>query len=226
MADYIPTEDAFFDIFQANLKTYIDAHTPGTASPWGYPQQRVNTMGTKQNRWINAWNKAKLKPSRNEGDVTEKDAARLDYEADIRLFVKEWLKFNELVSNQQRTLMGIPNNDSEPTPKPVPVTHPVIISVDFSQELTHKVFFRDQTGNTKAKPFGSAYCEIKYIVRPADSPPDSADDCTLSVMPTRTPVIITFANGSNGKRAFYFLRWVNTTGNAGPWSPMQHFLIS
>ena len=226
MADYIPLSDMAFDIFQVNVTTYITAHQPGTANPWGYPQQRVNALNTKKNRWDAAWLKAKFKTSRNEGDVTEKKAARLDYEADIRLFVKEWLKFNELVSDQQRTLMGIPNNDTEPSPKPVPQTHPIIIGVDFSQPQTHKVNFRDQAGTSKSKPFGVAFAEIKYIVRPGDNPPDSADDCTLFVTPTRTPEIITFANGSTGLRAFYYLRWVNTVGVAGPWSPQQHFLIS
>ena len=224
MANFIPQEDMAFDIFQVNVTTYITAHQPGTANPWGYPQQRVNTLNTKKNRWDAAWAKAKFKTSRNEGDVTEKNAARIDYEADLRFFVKEWLKFNELVSDQQRTLMGIPNNDTEPSPKPAPQTHPIIIGVDFSQPQTHKINFRDQAAGNKAKPFGVAYAEIKYAV--GTVAPASADDCPNSVTPTRTPEIITFANGSTGKRAYYFLRWVNTVGVAGPWSPIADYLIS
>jgi len=223
--NYIPQEDPNFDIFQENLLTYINAHVPGTATPWGYIQSRVNTINTKQNRWIAAWNIAKNEASRNQGDVTEKDDARLDFEKDIRLFVREWLKNNELVSNQQRTLMGIPNNDTEPSPSPVPQTHPIIVTVDFSQPLTHKVNFRDQTATSKSKPFGVAYAEIKYIVRLLDSP-SSVEDCTLSVMPTKTPVTITFPPGSSTKYCFYFLRWINTKGQPGAWSPRQYFLIS
>jgi hypothetical protein len=63
-------------------------------------------------------------------------------------------------------------------------------------------------------------------IRDSENPPDSADDCNLSVNASRSSAVIKFTGADSAMRAFYFLRWVNKHGQAGPWSPMAHALIS
>ena len=217
--DYIPVEEEKFDTFQSNLFTYISAHQPGTANPWGYPQQRVNTLGSLKGAWDAAWAVAKNKGNRTAGDVQAKDDARDLYEPEIRQFVKEFLKNNLLITNEERVEMGIPVPDTDSGPVPVPVTVPAIEmeSGAGSQIVIHFKPFPETPGSdSKGKPKGISRMEIVYkIGTPA---PQNPDECNKFDSATRTPKRIDFNPADSGKRVYFFFRWVNTRNQPGPWT--------
>ena len=49
-------------------------------------------------------------------------------------------------------------------------------------------------------------------------PPTDPADLTFVALDTRTPNTLDFAGTGGGKNAHYMLRWVNPTGEKGPWS--------
>ena len=69
---------------------------------------------------------------------------------------------------------------------------------------------------TKAKPAGVRGAEI-YCAIATTAPADPAAYRFLA-LDTATPYLIEHAPADGGKTAHYLLRWVNTRGEAGPWS--------
>jgi hypothetical protein len=68
----------------------------------------------------------------------------------------------------------------------------------------------------KAKPAGVRGCEIWLKV--GTPLPVSAADLTFVTLDTRTPHVIPFDGADGGKLVTYWLRWVSTRGETGPWS--------
>lgn len=119
-----------------------------------------------------------------------------------------------------------PLRDTTRTRKTAPPTHPIVVRIDCMEPAKHKIFYKDEIFSGRRKGENALFAEITFIVRAADSPPDSVDDCTQSVNNGASPAEITHANNQIGKVAFYFLRWVGPTGLVGPWSPMYFAVIS
>lgn len=72
------------------------------------------------------------------------------------------------------------------------------------------IHFSDSaTPNSKAKPTGVHGCEIWAKV-------GDAIDYSYLATDTKTPYIATYTQAEAGKRVSYRLRWVNTSGETGP----------
>ncbi len=80
--------------------------------------------------------------------------------------------------------------------------------------------FTDEAAPTrKASPAGVSGAEIRVRVAPvADAPPIDLAALTFVALDTRTPYTLDFDGPDGGQNAHYMLRWVNTTGQKGPWS--------
>ncbi|MEX2244544.1 MAG: hypothetical protein WD716_11940 [Fimbriimonadaceae bacterium] len=89
--------------------------------------------------------------------------------------------------------------------------------LDTSERFRHTVNFADEgTPTTKGKPFGVAGAELRYAIG-ATAPVDP-DDYTFVAIDTKTPQIWTFEPSEAGQMAHWVARWINTRGEAGPWS--------
>lgn len=106
-----------------------------------------------------------------------------------------------------------------------PESTPVVLSIMNMVPMHHTIRYKDSVLLTRGKPPGVVHCQIKYIVRDLDNPPDSVDDCVLEKISAKTPATILHVSGSSGKAAFYFLRWVNENGEVGGWSATYHAMV-
>jgi hypothetical protein len=68
----------------------------------------------------------------------------------------------------------------------------------------------------RAKPPGVASVIIFRAV--GDEPVRSPQNAAYLTLATRTAFTSTFTRADHGKTATYFARWINTKGEAGPWS--------
>jgi len=217
--DYVPAKIAEFHDFVINLMNVLFLHLLGTARPWGYTDANYNSLNADVNSFKAAYdiaNPAGKKGSRTPAQTLDMDEKRDVCETHVRAFVKQWLAFNPAVTNPDKIDMGLPVLDDERTAVPTPTTHVVVDLIDSNEVKKHTIHFHDELSESKAKPFGVAYCQIKYSV--AIDPPDSEDDANLIAQSTETPAIINFGATDSGKTAFYYFRWVNTRGEVGPWS--------
>jgi hypothetical protein len=99
----------------------------------------------------------------------------------------------------------------------VPDTRPVV-EIDVSTPRRHILNFRDEGATRKAKPAGVMGAEVWRSL--ADTPPTDPSQCQFLSLDTETPYVADYAGAQAGKRAFYYLRWVNKQGQPGPWSDL------
>ena len=79
------------------------------------------------------------------------------------------------------------------------------------------------TPEHSAKPAGAKFCEIhEQLAGPAPANPDTMPQLAME---SRSPHRNDFDPGDEGKTAFYALRWLNTTGDPGPWSPVYSAVV-
>jgi hypothetical protein len=212
MADYIPSNDAEFDIWQGNLIEVASAN----AESWGIPADTVTAAKAKQTTWVSAFAKASNKQNRTQADVIAKNEAEEDYVKTLRALVQQWLARNPKVSDADRVRMDIPVRKSTNTPVPPPESFPVG-TVDFSVRLQHTISFFDQaSAHSNAKPEGVSGCEV-YLKVDGDAP-KSVDEMNFQGTCSASPFVLKFDAAKAGKTAYYWLRWVNRKGEAGPWS--------
>src|ERR1043166_7526808 len=120
--DYIPSKDAFFNIFQQIFMDYIIANRVRL----GLTTDEVNAMLTLQVIWADAWAVAMNRNHRTHADVVAKDDAREVYEGAIRDFVASLLRFNTAVTDVDRANMGLTIPKHGRTPVSVPDSVPVV----------------------------------------------------------------------------------------------------
>ena len=112
--------------------------------------------------------------------------------------------------------MKIPVHATTRTRVGVPTIAP-IATIDTSRRLSHILDFRDQDHpRSKAKPAGVAGCEI--WVKIGGPPPADPSELRYLATDTNAPYLAEYPGADAGKPAHYWLRWVNTRGEKGPWS--------
>jgi hypothetical protein len=209
--DFIPRSDPDFNLWQASLMTIVEPNI----TAWGITSDDFTALSEQQAIWTNAFAKASNKQNRTSADVQAKDDSRHEYEKDMRIFVAQWLSNNLKVSNADRERMGLTVKSNTRTPAPVPDTRPVG-TVDFSVRLQHTINFSDELSpRSKAKPDGVHGCEIWMKID--GEPPKDSSELVYQATNTSSPYTLIFEGANAGKVAFYWLRWINTRGERGPW---------
>ena len=214
MADYIPSADAEFHLWQGNLIPIVQSGV----TAWGILAADTTALVALQTTWTTAFSKASNKQNRTAADVQAKDDARKAYEKGLRNFVAQWLANNAKVANSDRERMGLTVKSRTRTAVAVPTTAPVV-TIDFSTRLQHYIAYVDEaTPTTKAKPAGVHGCEV-WVKLGTDA------DFKFLGTNTASPFQAVYADADAAKNAQYRLRWVNTRGEHGPWSSVVSALV-
>jgi len=217
--DFVPSADADFNVFQAGVVS--DTQTNATA--WGILAADITALVALQLIWTNAYAKASNKQNRTTADVQAKNDARANYEKALRKFIAQWLSNNPKVPDAERQRMGLTIKSGAHTAVGTPTSSP-IATVDFSTRLQHALPFVDEnTPTTKAKPDGVHGCEI-WIKLGNPAPVNDSELSFLGVC-TRSPYTVSFKGDDAGKTAYYWLRWVNSKGQQGPWSSPVNAMV-
>ncbi len=137
------------------------------------------------------------------------------------------MQSNPVITDAQKAALDITIPKTTKTASPVPTTRP-IGSVDNRNRLEHTIsWFDEATPNSKAKPDGVRACEIWFKIASAgEGPPTDASQLSYMVSDTRTPYTYHFEGQDAGKTVHYWLRWVNTRNEPGPWSETISVTIS
>lgn len=210
MADYLPGPDADFQAWVANFATYAAANlaalgltagdlTPVTGAQSAFATNFAGHIAAKQ-----------AAMAAKQG----KDEARRNLTNAIRPLVRR-LQASTQVSDAEKAALGI-TVPSTPAPIGPPTTSPVVV-VECGNRLQHTLRFVDSaTPTRKAKPAGVLGCEIWMKV--GEAPPATEEELRFVAIDTAAPYTVTFNSPDGGKNAYYWLRWVNPTGERGPWS--------
>jgi hypothetical protein len=207
----MPQNDSDFDILQDNVYNAASAN----AGKWLIADAFINALNAPRTRWTNAYTAFKNPALRTPAVTQEKNDAKKDYIAHLRIFIQGQLMHNPLVSNSDRLSIGLPVYDHTPTPVLPPSTRPEM-EIDFSQILTHRVFARDSELKSAGKPKHVAGFELRRFIGGNVEP--AIEDMQLIGQITRSPHILEYPSADRGQIAYYVSRWVSTRGDKGPWS--------
>lgn len=214
MADYIPAPDAEFNAWQVNFVTYANANLAAL----GLVAADMATITAAQTTWTSAFPAHVTAVAAAMAAKQAKDDARLAYIAVVRALVRR-LQASPAVSDAERASLGINVPGSGGGPVGPPTSRP-LVAVECGQRLQHTLRFTDEnTPTRKAKPPGVLGAEVwAKIGPPGTTPPADQSEMDFFGLDTRTPFTKTFPGADGNKVAFYWLRWVSSTGEVGPWS--------
>jgi len=89
--------------------------------------------------------------------------------------------------------------------------------VDFSVRMQHTLCLSDSaTPLRKAKPAGIIGCEV--WVKIGGATPKDASELNYTAICTGNYYVAKYDGNQAGLTVYYWLRWVNTRGERGPWS--------
>lgn len=210
MADYIPQNDAEFDAWQQNFATYATDNK----SDLGLVDADLTPLTAAQTAWTGSYAAHVTTQAAAQSACSAKDAARAAFEAGLRPLVAR-LQLSSTTTDAHRAGLKITIRAKTRTAAGVPDTRPVA-EIDASTPRRHVLNFRDEGATRKAKPAGVMGAEVWRSV--GDAPPSDPSQCQFVALDTETPYVADYAGAQVGKRAYYYLRWVNKQGQPGPWS--------
>jgi predicted phage tail protein len=219
MPDFIPAPDPDFHDWVVPFNAYVNTNM----ATLGLTATDVAPLTAAVNDWTVAYPAHKTAAAAATGAKTTKDQARAAIEGVARPLVQQ-LQASNKVTDAQRSQMKITVRSTTRTPVSIPVTAPMA-TVDTSQRLQHTIDFRDSTSpGSRKKPAGVAGCEIWSKVG-APAPTDVSQMAYLAT-DTATPYLAQYTGAQAGQMVYYWLRWVNTRGEKGPWSEPVSATIS
>jgi hypothetical protein len=219
--DFIPSRDAEFDGWLANLTGYVDTKTSGGA--WTHiPPDKVTVLKGHNTDWHAAY--AKTLGPHTSVDTEEKNDRRKTAEAFARQFVAQYLKFDP-VTNEDRTAMNLHNRDTTHTPVGKPATRALITDLKTLGGFRVEIRFQDEaTPGSHAIPYGCNGCLLNYTWGPEKTTDYAA--LTQTRLMTRTPFVLDLPPEAEGKFLSCAVRWQNERGELGPWSEIMYVVIA
>lgn len=207
--DYIPPADADFHNWFENFYNYAS----GNAAALGLTPDQTAALTSIYNNWKTAFPAHTTASAAAGAAKTNKDQARDGAETVLRPMVQQ-LQASQTVTDDQRKKLKITVRATTRTASSAPTSAPVA-TIDTSQRLRHVISYKDSAGN-RAKPPGVAYCEIwSKVGTPA---PTDIGQMTYLGNASKTPQLEEYTAAQAGQTATYWLRWVSTRGDEGPWS--------
>lgn len=211
MPDYIPAPEAEYDDWLTNLVTYASENR----EELGLTESHLAPLVTSFQEWQTASAEHKLAQTAADTAYQNKVDKRDLSQAQARTLV-QILQANPKLTDAQRVALGITVRSSARSLTPVPTTRP-LPRLEQSGRLRHTIHFVDESTPTRrAKPKGVRGCQIWVYV--GETPPPKPEEFQYLGTDTRTPYLNEFDPEDGGEVAHYYLRWVNTKDEPGPWS--------
>lgn len=210
MADYLPGPDADYQAWVANFVTYANANLAAL----GLVAADMTPVTTGQTTFNSAFSAHIAAKQAAMAAKQAKDEGRQSLTAAIRPLVRR-LQAAPQVTDAERAALGI-NVRQQPGPIGPPTTAP-LVAIECGNRLQHTLRFVDSSTPTRrAKPPGVLGVEIWNKV--GTTPPANESELRFVAVDTSQPYVLDFDAIDGGKTAYYWLRWVNPTGERGPWS--------
>ncbi|MDR0769141.1 MAG: hypothetical protein LBE71_04475 [Dysgonamonadaceae bacterium] len=215
--DYIPRNDSAF----LNWVKFLIAFVKTNAEQWQIPATSWTNVDYKIWDFTVALEKMQ-NPNHGKADTEQKNHARGVLEPLIRQYVKEYLEYNHLISDDDRERMGLPVHDKKPTPVPTPTTT-VEMDAKAASPGVIKIAYQDSASGKKAKPHGVHGAEFNWAI--LDHVPTDWTELIHSSFSTHSPAVLSFEGHQRGQTFYFASRWENTRGEKGPWSEIQSVII-
>jgi hypothetical protein len=217
--DYLPNSDQGFLEWVITFLKYLTARL----AKFKYPQDDFDLLEQEKNVYAQKLEVSRESATRTPVNIKEKNTAKKVLKTHVRHSVGEYLIRNHLLTDGDRELLGLPVYKTTRTPAPVAESYPDF-DIDSSMIRCLIIHFFERDGEHKrAKPAGQHGAEICWAI--SDTPIVNVEDLAHSSFDTRTPFTLEFKGDQRGKTVYFCLRWENTRGEKGHWSPIQSAVI-
>ena len=217
----MPTHNGPFPGKEADRNSYYGVACPylllaANVTRLGISAGNKATLQSAYTAWNNAYPLSQNPNTRTTTTIADKNNADDDLQTIMRTIFGD-IPDSALTSTDRSTL-NLPEHSNSHTPAPVPTSAPVA-TIDSGNRLEHSISVVDEnTPTSRAKPDGVRGCQVwEKIGAPA---PVSATDLIFVAETTKSPFVNHFNGADAGKMVYYWMRWVNTRGEVGPWSTM------
>ena len=219
MADYMPNGDGDFNNWIHNFDDFVTANlakfhlVAGDMTP-------VHALRLQWDIDYPANNTLQLAGG---AGATKKENTKVACKSAVRVVVNKYAK-DKTVADDDRRSAGTTVADTTPTAVEPPTTAPVgrIEQPASLQQVVHWV--DSATPGSKAKPPGVEGVQLWLFIGTA--PPTDLSQLRYTGTDTKTPYRFDFEPSDAGKTAYWWLRWVNTKGEVGPWSAVVSATIT
>jgi len=194
----------------------------GDEATYGLVAGDTLSLTSKLSTFVDALDDLDLKTAAATSAYGTRDTTRAALVEDVRMLMK---KIRLGVGNDPEKLgaVGLDVYDQTPTAAPMPETAPLAV-VDY-EILKHIIRFRDAANPDKrGKPKGMLGAEIWRKV--GGDPPAKDDDYQMVTLDTASPHVIFYDMEDAGKKVWYRLRWVATSGEKGGWSEVVEATVN
>jgi hypothetical protein len=137
------------------------------------------------------------------------------YFAKCEYVFTEYLLNNVAVSAEDRIALGIHDKSTNHSEVPNPDTTP-ILKVVSGEPLQMVVTFRNPATGRFGKPKKVNFLDLRYKI--GDPEPIGVVEAKNELNISRSGAIITFLEEDKGKQVYFYARWINGKGGAGPYT--------
>ena len=191
---------------------------------WGVLPLAITNIVANQTAFTPLYALSIGKSTKSVGNTANRDAYMDDFfYGALELIFTEYLINNTAISAADKLAMGIHEPNVAHTPIPDPTTSPLMRVAGNGEPLQLLVEMRNAVTNKVGKPAGVGFLEMWYNV---DTPiPVMVSDTTNKINIPKSGTVITFLGTQQGKKLYYFARWVTKKGGYGPWTDLLSVTI-
>ncbi|MDR2120512.1 MAG: hypothetical protein LBP64_06525 [Tannerella sp.] len=216
--DYLPRKETEFCSWLVPFFSYLNDNL----QRFGIDISLIATITALRSDFEQKYETAIMPSTRTKGSVQAKNDALDALKAALRVFIREYLTYNHLVTDKDRDNLGIPIHRTGRRTISAPATYPVC-TIDTSLIRFLIIHFRDVESSGKGKPFGVYGAEIRWGF--SDAPVVDVAALPHSAFDTRTPFKLGFRGDERGHTVWFSLRWLSRRGKGGPWSQIYSAII-
>jgi hypothetical protein len=220
MSGNVPYSDDAFDAFAMPIVEWVSAERTHLDIDQEFINDKVIPTSL---RWKTCHAKCRNKRTRTHQDIVDKDAARVDFEGNLRKLIAA-MKGSSVISEAQLKAFNISTDRTGPLNPPP--TDEVELLFDLSKTMQVAVSARVLTTDPKAKPQpkpkGSMGVEYRYKIGGARvTDHNELPIVKIDTSPSSAFIIEVDDEALVNEEVQVTARFLSTTGAPGPWCPIR-----
>jgi hypothetical protein len=211
--DYIPRSDLDLSTWAG---TFID-HLEDCAAELGISPATIQTLRAGQQSFDTSHGEFLAAQTAAAAAFESKDGARKELISNLRS-VSQQVQANPAATDVHRSALGITIKGRRKRAYIDSVEGAPAPTIDTGSHLRHVMRIQNRTsdGVTGVRPAGVIGCELW---RTFGQPPAEDKELLFAGLATRTRFVVEYDAEDAGKSVYYMLRWIDSRGDTGDWSP-------
>jgi hypothetical protein len=214
--DYVPRDNASFDLFQQNLAKIVVVK----GASWSIPIAAVNGFKAASDTYSPLYQAIVHRQNRTTTQVMAHTVGRKVFEKILRQFVNEHLANNSTISLSEKATMLLKQRGSKRHSRPHIDSAPDV-EIESMQGARLKIFCRAQGDSSRCSiPKYADAVEIAYSI---GTPPDDVSKAQRTYISRSARFRLDLDWVDGGKVIYLYARWKNLSDDSksGPWCALK-----